>query len=154
MGLEEEKITHRTRREFEEEHTPLWIKIFGGSILSITFLCVITLTGYIVSSINNIQSQLNSLNTQMTTKTEFKVISDSIKVDSDNISSLKERMNVIENSSKDRQVWMEKQEIRVGEQYKSVELANGLTQKEIQTIRERIATIEGKIGLLPEKKNN
>jgi len=133
--IEEEK--HRTRREIEEDRTPLWVKIFGGAILSICFLCVITLTGYIVNSINNIQTQVNFFNVEMVTKKEFtdyqKSIFYSIKSDADNISSLKERLNIIDSLTKDRQLWIEKLETKIAEQ-----------NKDIQLLRERIASIEGK----------
>lgn len=179
MGMEEEekekeKPKQRSRREFEEDHTPLWIKIFGGTILSITFLCVITLTSYIVTNINSIQSQLNNVNAEMTTKKEItesqKNIWDSIKIDGDNIVGLKERLNVIESLAKDRQVWMEKQEVKISEQNKTIEMEskeiaahkerannadsqlmqlreeNRQLQKDIQALRERVAGIEGKNG--------
>jgi len=182
MGMEEEeKPKLRTRREFEEDYTPLWIKIFGGSILSIAFLCVITLTSYIVNNINGIQTQINYLNTEMTSKKEFadrqKAIWDSMKVDSDNIAGLKERMNYIDSLAKERQLLMEKHEVKIAEQNKALELANKeiashkeransaeaqLTQfreesrqlqKDIQSLRERVAAIEGKSGApAPENK--
>lgn len=182
MGMEEEeKPKQRTRREFEEDHTPLWIKIFGGSILSMAFLCVITLTGYIVSNINNIQSQVNCVNADMITKKEFtdrqKAVWDSMKMDSDNIAGLKERMNAIESLAKERQLWMEKYEAKIAEQNKALEVANKEVaaykerangaetqlmqlreenrqlQKDIQSLRERVAAIEGKTGVpAPEKK--
>lgn len=181
MGIEEE-TKPRTRREFEEDHTPLWIKIFGGSILSIAFLCIITLTGYIVSNINNIQTQVNSVNADMITKKDYtnqqKTIWDSMKIDGDNIAGLRERLNAIENLAKERQAWMEKYEAKIVEQNKALEMANKemaahkerangaetqlmqlreenrQLQKDIQSIRERVAAIEGKAGApaLPEKK--
>lgn len=179
MGVEEEK-TKQNRREVEEDSTPLWIKIFGGSILSIAFLCVITLTSYIVNNINNIQSQLNSLHGDMITEKEYsdrqKLIWDSMKIDNDNISVLKERMNILESLLKDRQLWMEKHETKIAELCKIVELANKEIaahkerangaenqlmqlreeirqfQKDIQSLRERVAAIEGKGNLVPEKK--
>jgi chromosome segregation ATPase len=183
MGIQEE-IKPRTKREFEEDHTPLWIKIFGGTILSISFLCIITLTGYIVSNINNIQTQVNSVNADMITKKDYtsqqKTIWDSMKIDGDNIAGLKERLNAIENLAKERQSWMEKYEAKIVEQNKALEMANKemaaykerangaetnlmqireenrQLQKDIQSIRERVAAIEGKAGVpapLPEKKN-
>lgn len=173
MGIEEEENKKpRTRRELEEDHTPFWIKIFGGSILSFAFLCIITLTGYIVANISSIQNQVNCLNADMITKKEFsdrqKSIMDSMKIDNDNIVSLKEKINAIENLSKERQSWMEKIETKIGDQNKVVELlnkeiaahkerTNGMEfqliqlreenrqlQKDIQILREKVASIEGK----------
>jgi len=162
----------RTKREHEEEHTPLWIKIFGGSILSIAFLCVITLTGYIVSNMNSIQSQVNSINADTITKKEFaerqKSVWDNQKLCNDNIGSVKERLNAIEQLAKERQLWMEKYEAKIADQAKAMDAANKeiaaqkeransaeiqlkqiredyqVIQKDMQSLRERIAAIEGK----------
>ena len=162
----------RTRREHEEEHTPLWIKIFGGSILSIAFLCVITLTGYIVSNLNNIQSQVNAVNADMITKKEFaerqKTMWDSQKVCNDSLAISKERLNAIEQLAKERQIWMEKYEAKIADQGKAMDSANKeiaaqkeransaeaqlkqlredhqVLQKDLQSFRERVAAIEGK----------
>lgn len=170
--MEDANPTPRMRREREEDHTPLWIKIFGGSILSISFLSVITLTGYIVSNINSIQSQVNSMNAEIVTKKEFvegqKAMWESIKLDSDNIVIIKERMNVLEQFAKERQIWMDKFELKIAEQNKTIEniskevaaykeKTNGADtqliqfreenrqfQKDIQLLRERVAGIEGK----------
>jgi len=177
IGTEEENKPKRTRREFEEDHTPLWIKIFGGSIVSITFLCVFTLTSYIISNINSIQTQVNCVNVDMMTKKDQKNIWDMMKVDSDNIASLKERLNAIETLAKERQLWMEKYEAKIADQNKSLETAckeiaahkeransaetqlvqlreeNRQLQKDIQSLRERVAGIEGKTGApAPENK--
>ena len=151
MGIEEEENPKpRTRRELEEDHTPLWIKLFGGSILSIAFLCVITLTGYIVANITSIQNQVNCVNADMITRKEFsdrlKTILDSIKIDNDNIVSLKER-----------QYWMEetyKKQTNVSEsQLTQLREENRQLQKDIQLLRERVAAIEGKSsGPIPDKK--
>ena len=143
-------IRIKTKREIEEDSTPLWIKIFGSAMLSVTFLSVITLTGYIVSNINNIQTQVNCINVDMLTKKEFadrlQSILDTLKIDSDNIVSLKERMSSIENSSKDRTLWIDKYESKMSEENKQL-------QKDIQLLRERVASLEGKISLpLPDKK--
>jgi chromosome segregation ATPase len=169
---EEAVIINNPRRDHTDDYTPAWIKIFGGSILSITFLCVITLTGYIVSNINNLQSQVNVINSDMITKKEFvdrtKTIWDTMKVDGDNISGIKERLNTIEQFAKDRQSWMEKYELKITELNKALEITNkeGAAQKEranafenqlnqlrdeikqiqkdFQAIRERIVAIEKK----------
>ena len=107
----------RKNMHFEDENIPLWIRIFGGSILSITFLCVITLTGYIVTNINSLQSQVNSVNAEMITKKDFqdrqKSLWDLFKSDSDMTNSLKERMNLLDQTVKDRQNTMEKYELKI-----------------------------------------
>lgn len=97
--------TPKTRREHEEEHTPLWVKIFGGSILSIAFLSVITLIGYIVANLNSIQTQINTVNSEMITKKEFterqKGVWDGQKACNDSLGSAKERLNAIEQLAKE-----------------------------------------------------
>lgn len=161
----------KTRREIEEERTPLWVKIFGGTILSITFLCVITLSGYIINNINNIQFQVNLINSNLITKEEVsdqqKNIIDVVKINVDNIVSLKERLNSMEALMKERQGLIEKIETKFNETIKNIdntkeiiiqnERINGIDaqliqfkeenrnlQKDIQTLREKIAVIEGK----------
>lgn len=162
----------KTKKEPEEERTPLWVKLFGGSILSITFLCVITLTGYIVSNLNNIQSQVNAVNADMITKKEFaerqKSIWDSQKICNENLAISKERLNAIEQLAKERQLWMDKYEAKITDQAKAMDAANKeiatqkeransaevqlkqmredyqVLQKDLQSLRERFAIIEGK----------
>lgn len=146
-----EEVSPKTRREHEEDHTPLWIKIFGGSILSITFICVITFTGYIVNNLNSIQIQINAINADLITKREFsertKSILDTIKIDSDNLVSLKERINALEQLSKERQIWMDKSELKSSEQGKTLENAN----KEIASQKERANGLESQINLLRDE---
>lgn len=172
---EEENLKPRSKRELEEDHTPLWIKMFGGTILSIAFLLAMTLAGYIVSNIYNLQTQINCINVDFLTKKEYadrqKAMSDLMKIDSDNILSLKERLSFLENTSKDRQIWIEKYEVKTIEQNKSIEnvnqeiasnkeRSNGLEnqlkqlreenqqlQKDMQLLREKVAVIEGKTGV-------
>lgn len=136
---QEERQPHRKRSD--EDQTPLWIKLFGGSILSILFLCVITLTGYFVSNLNSLQSQINILNVETTTKKEFnerqKVMWDSLnaslKADNETLHSLKEKLNAMEQLAKDRQVAIDKYDTRLKEQ-----------EKDLQLLRERLAALEGK----------
>lgn len=168
----ESGIDGDNRKKQNSEDAPLWIKVFGGSLLSIAFLSIITLTGYIVSNLNNLQSQLNVINTDMITKKEFldrtKLTMDAMKVDSDNIANIKERLNALEQIAKDRQIWMEKYEVKISDANKAIENTNRENatlkeksnafetqmnqirdeikqfQKDVQTIRERIVIIEGK----------
>jgi septal ring factor EnvC (AmiA/AmiB activator) len=110
----EENSQNRTKRISDEDHAPLWIKIFGGSMLSIAFLSVVTLTGYIVNSFNSIQTQVNVINFDMMTKKEFY------------------------EQQKNFQLFIEKIDQKIFEQSKSIELAN----KEIATQKERINSME------------
>ena len=170
MGMEQAENSMARRRQIEEEHTPVWIKIFGGSILSICFLSVLTLTGYIVSNINNIQSQVNIANADMLTKKEFiereKTIWDSIKLDLDAIAAMKERITAIEQFGKERQLWMEKYETKITDISKIIDSGNKEVaalkekannselqlmqlrelQKDLQNLRERLIAIEGKFA--------
>lgn len=156
----------RTKREQEEDNTPLWIKIFGGSALSIVFLSVITLTGYIVTNMNSIQSQVNAVNVDMITKKEFydqqKIMLDTVKNNIDTASiSLKEKITAVEQLGKERQLLVDAQnkalELTNKELAAHKERTNNMdssliqlreefkqTQKDIQSIKERIAIIEAK----------
>lgn len=165
----------------EHESIPIWIKLFGGSIISVLFLCVITVIGYVVNNLNSLQIQINNLNAQMITKEEnnqqHKTIWDTFMGQSKSIQEaigpIKERINGLEQLLKERQTLLDKVEARQSLQDKSVEglhkdhvvqkekiaaqdvLLGQLReeiralQKDLQTLRERIAAIEGKI---PDKK--
>ena len=161
------------KRQLEEDHTPLWIKIFGSSILSIAFLCVITLTGYIVSNLNNIQMQLNTMSVEMLSKRDYsersKEVWEAMKSNADAIAIQKERLASFEQLAKERGLWMEKQEIKITELSKAIEIANKevagqkekgigaqaqLTQireenkqlqKDLQVLREKVAALEAKL---------
>lgn len=142
----------RTKRELAEDHTPLWVKIFGGSILSVCVFCVITLSSYIVNNLNSIQTQINTINSDTIFRKEFneqkKIILDLIgkyelKIDEQNktnelnnkdIAAYKERVNNIE-----ALLTQTREEFRQ-------------SQKDVQNLRERIAVIEGKILPVEKKK--
>ena len=140
-----EEYRIRSKREYEEDHTPLWVKIFGGAILSVCVFCVITLSSYIVNNLNSIQTQINTINSDAVFKKEFneqkKIILDwqakyELKIDDQNksyelnnkdIAAYKERVNNIES-----QLTQTRDEFRQ-------------LQKDVQILRERIASVEGKI---------
>ena len=134
----------RTKREEAEDSTPLWVKIFGGSILSVCVFCVITLSSYIVNNLNSIQTKINVINSDVIFRKEFneqkKIIIDweskyEVKIDEQNkayqstnkdSATYKERINNIET-----QLNQTRDELRQ-------------LQKDVQIIRERIAVVEGK----------
>jgi len=145
MGMEENVDSKlKSKRALEEEHAPLWIKLFGGSMLSVTFLSVVTLTGYIVNSINSIQMQVNMVNVDMMSKKEFydqqkniqsliekyeqKIVeqSKSVELISKEIATHKERMNGLDS------------------QLNQLREENKQIQKDLQYLRERFAAVEGK----------
>lgn len=140
----------KTRREREEEHTPLWVKIFGGTILSITFLCVLTLTGYIINNINNLQSQVNLINSNLVTKKEFadqqKNIFDIMKIDGDNIVSLKEKLNSFESLTRERQLLIEKIENKFAEEDKNINLKIIEVSKNIENINKDFVALKERIN--------
>lgn len=149
------------RKPKVEEAIPVWIKIFGGSIVSVLFLCVITVVGYVVNNLNSLQIQINTLTSQMITKDEsssqHKVMWDTfmgqIKATQDTLAPVKERVNTSEQLAKERQVAVEKIEARQILQEKSIETVNlqlreeiKSLQKDLLVLRERLASIEGKIA--------
>ena len=169
-------VNAQAKKKNNEEFAPVWIKIFGGSILSVSFLCAITVTGYIVNNLNSLQSQINTLNSQMVTKSEHnerqKLLWDSYTTQTkqtlDALSLAKERLNSLEQSIKDRQISIDKLEAKDFVHDKVLENANKelvsqkekfdnlnsvtlqlrdeikAVQKDIQNLREKVATIEAK----------
>jgi polyhydroxyalkanoate synthesis regulator phasin len=145
--------TSRVKKKTQdEEFTPAWIKIFGGSILSILFLSVITVTGYIISNLNNLQTQVTNLNSEMVSKKEFNerqknmwdAVSEQNKANGDGVVNCKERLNSLESQAKERQTWMEKVELRIQAQEKAVETAN----KDIVAHKERLTILEQQLNTL------
>lgn len=151
-----------------EAHVPVWIKIFGGSIVSAVIFLLLTLAGYIVNNSNNIQNSINTLNSDCVHKVEFNerlnstwatlkevaplkekvvTIEDTLKTRGVSVDNLKERVNAIEQLAKERALWMEKIETRIGNSEKNVEVAN----KEIAALKEKISSQENSIKTLQEE---
>lgn len=165
---ETSESVQKNKRQIEEEHTPLWIKLFGGTIISITFLCMITILGYFVNSLSNLQAQVNNLSIESATKSISDSHSFELKTHAENIASCKERLNAIEQLAKERAIMLEKFDNRLIAVEKSLETAikdferikerctlldQQLSQdreetkqisKELQQLRERLASFEGK----------
>ena len=124
-----------------ESDAPLWIKLFGGTILSITFVGVVTFTGFIVNNLSAIQNQINVINVELVGKTEFsgykKNTADTLKLDNDNIVSLKEKFSSLEQLSKERTQAGEGQLSALKEELKAL-------QKDFQALKERMVGFESK----------
>jgi chromosome segregation ATPase len=152
-----------------EESIPAWIKIFGGSVISVLFLCVITVIGYVVNNLNSLQIQINTLNSQTITKEEnsqqHKVIWDTFSVQlkgvQETLAPVKERVNSLEQLVKERQGLHEKLESRLFQNDKSLENLNKETilQKErataqdqqVMLLRDEIKNIQRDVQALREK---
>lgn len=169
-----EEIQKKNKREIEEERTPLWIKLFGGTIISITFLCMLSITGYFVNCLNNLQNQINCVSNESVPKSMWSTHVMQWTTNSESIANCKERLNAIEQIAKERAVLLEKSDVRVYSVEKSIELTNKefATQleklsalekqiveqraeiqqvaKDLQLLRERFAAYEGKIEKKPE----
>lgn len=151
-----------------DAHVPVWIKIFGGSIVSAVIFLLLTLAGYIVNNSNNVQNSINVLNSDCVHKAEFnerlnstwmtlkdvaplkeKVASleDSAKTRGASVDNLKERVNAIEQLAKERSLWMEKIETRLNNSEKNMDAAN----KEIAALKEKISGQEQSIKTLQEE---
>lgn len=147
--------TKRQFKESEEDNTPLWIKFFGGSILSMGFLSIITLTGYLVSNLNSLQTQINLINSEVVTKRDFnerykglwdaQTLSD--KNNNENIQNAKERLNSLESLLKERQAALEKYEISIKDIQKNMEISN----KEIAGYKERLGLFETQLNALRDE---
>jgi DNA repair exonuclease SbcCD ATPase subunit len=151
-----------------DAHVPVWIKIFGGSIVSAVIFLLLTLAGYIVNNSNNLQNSINVLNSDCVHKTEFnerlnstwatlkdvgplkeKVnsIEDSLKNRGSSVDNLKERVNAIEQLAKERALWMEKIETRLSNSEKNMDAAN----KEIAALKEKISAQEQSLKTIQEE---
>lgn len=152
-----------------EAHVPVWIKIFGGSIVSAVIFLLLTLAGYIVNNSNNLQTSINTLNSDVgPLREKVANIEATLKDRGVSVDDLKVRISSVEQLAKERALWMEKIEVRLGNYEKSLENANkeiaGLKEKslgqdqiiknlqdenrqcgkDIQFLRERIIALEGK----------
>lgn len=133
-----------------EAHVPVWIKIFGGSIVSAVIFLLLTIAGYIVNNSNNLQSSINALNSDCVHKSEFNDrlnttlatvkekmtnIETILKDRGTSVDDLKVRISSVEQLAKERALWMEKIEVRLGNHEKSLESAN----KEIAGLKEKLS---------------
>lgn len=155
-------------RHDSDAHVPVWIKIFGGSIVSAVIFLLLTLAGYIVNNSNNLQTSINTLNSDCVHKSEFnerlastwatikdvgplkeKMISveNNLKDRGASVDDLKVRIGSIEQLAKERALWMEKIEIRLGNYEKSLESAN----KEIAALKEKLSGQDQSIKTLQEE---
>lgn len=135
---EASEIVQKNKRQIEEEHTPLWIKLFGGTIISITFLCMITILGYFVNGLNNLQTQMNNIAAEAATKSMSDVHSLELKNHAENIASCKERLNAIEQLAKERALLLEKSDARVLAAEKLLDSTN----KDVERLKERCVTLD------------
>ena len=131
--METSDVNQKTKRQIEEDHTPLWIKLFGGTIISVAFLCVITVLGYFVNGLNNLQQQLNTVTSDFVTKAMWDLLVNELKNTVEAVTNCKERLGTIEQLSKERAILLDKSENRI--------LA---IEKDVQLLRERVAVYDGK----------
>jgi len=151
-----------------DAHVSVWIRIFGGSIVSAVIFLLLTLAGYIINNSNNLQNSINNLNSDCVHKTEFTerlnstwatlkdvapikekvaTIEDTLKGRGISVDNLKERVNAIEQLAKERALWMEKIETRIGNSEKSLEAAN----KEIAGLKEKLSSQEQNVKTLQDE---
>jgi predicted nucleic acid-binding Zn-ribbon protein len=127
-------------KEPQEDTTIFWVKIFGGTVITVTAILFLALAGYIVNNLNNLQYQINSLTERVAQKKDHETLAD-------RINGVSERLNAIEQLSKDRQLWVEKTEARIKDNEKTLENTN----KDFVATKERLAHFEGQLYLLREE---
>jgi uncharacterized coiled-coil DUF342 family protein len=147
----------KTKRQIEEDHTPLWIKWFGGTIISITFLTIITITSYIVNNLNNLQNQVNASNIACVSHSMWETMTAESKKMATELAACKERLNAIEKieariaeseknieklskeivAQKEKFVSVDQQILQIREEFRQV-------VKDLQTLREKVAILVGK----------
>lgn len=170
------KRSDEDRKKSDEDRIPTWIKLFGGTIISITFLCLVTVTGYFVNNMSSLQSQLNSIASESISKTMWDQSIIDTKSNADAIVNCKERINGLEQVFKEKSAGLEKTDNRINNTESdlrtlSKELAahkekcSALEQtlseerenykqvvRDLQALKERIAVVEGKSEKQPKER--
>jgi DNA repair exonuclease SbcCD ATPase subunit len=154
----------------DEERISIFWRVFGGTLLSIAALVIITLCQYFNNSLNEVRRDLGQLGTDLrkdlghltetkgdlVTKDEFasrlKSVWDNlreIQADHNILTALKERANLLEqrlkNSEDDRkELAREVQHLR---EQKAIEDDRKELVRELQRLRERLSAMEGRQGV-------
>jgi hypothetical protein len=130
------------------EDVPTIWKIFGGAIVSIIFMLIITIFGYIINNVTNLQTSINCLNADTVKKTEFNERVTTIwgtlkQVDTikDRLTTVEQRTPVIDNL-KDRATTADQKVLTLEAQLKTMQEESRSQAKDIQNLRERLAVIE------------
>lgn len=131
-----------------KEDVPVIWKIFGGAIVSIIFMLIITIFGYIINHVNNIQSSVNSINSEMVKKQDVDTRVTNIWATLRQVDSLKDRLSLVEqrntniDSLREKATTTETKVTTLESQLKTLQEENRTQAKEIQTLRERMAVLE------------
>lgn len=127
-----------------DDHVPAWIKIFGGTVVSVIFLLVITMVGYFINHMNNMQTSIVNLTGEMVSKREFNerqtAIWNNLKERNAAIDGMKERLTAVE---KEQAAYKERISVQE-QQLKQLQEENRQLGKDLQALRERVAALEGK----------
>lgn len=132
----------------QKEDVPTVWKIFGGAIVSIIFMLIVTIFGYIINNVNSIQTNINNLNADMVKKSEFNERVTNIWGTLRDVNSLKDRMNLVEqrntniDSLRERTTSVDARVTSLEAQVKTLQEENRSQAKDIQALRERVAVLE------------
>lgn len=136
----------------KEHEVPVVWRIFGGAIFSIIFLLTVTIFGYIITQVNNVQSSVQTLNGEVVKKPEFDQRNTAMWSHLKTVDPLCNRVTVLEQRSPALDTLKEKfsatdQQIKGLEQHvKTLADENKALQKDVQLLRERLAVLEAQVN--------
>jgi len=131
-------VTHPTERIDESnDKVPLFWKLFGGSVFSIIVILMLSIFGYVVSSVQSVQGDLNRLNREVaslgTTSTDLKERIKANELRGEELRLLQEKLLLLEKSS-----------VTLTEDNKTL-------REQISQLRERLAKIEKPVAEKPQE---
>jgi len=133
------------------DDVPTVWKIFGGAIVSIIFMLIVTIFGYIITNLNNVQSSINCLNADMVKKTEFNDRLTHVWQKVSQVDVLKDRTEAIEkrcptiDTLKEKSATTDQRINMLENQVKSLQEENKTQAREITALRERLAVVEAAV---------
>lgn len=132
------------------DDVPTVWKVFGGAVFSIVFMLLITIFGYLINNLTNLQYSVNALNSDMVKKNEFNERITSMWGTLRQVDTLRDRLGAVEGRCPAIDALKEKlsgesQKVQTLEaQFKAEQEENRSQAKDIQSLRERMAVLEAR----------
>jgi hypothetical protein len=131
-----------------ETDVPTIWKVFGGAIVSIIFMLIVTIFGYIFNNAQNIQNNINTLNAESVKKTELNDRITTIWQTLRQVDVLKDRLDIVEkrlpafDSMKEKSGATDQRVLMLETQVKTLQEENKTQGRDITALRERLAVVE------------